>query len=82
LENQNIIIKYLVFFLQILIFIVNKQIMGAIKLSPTKVRNIRNLYRSGGWTHLLLSVKYGVSRGHITKVINKMRWNDSNYPTL
>jgi hypothetical protein len=56
--------------------------MGAIKLSPTKVRNIRNLYRAGGWTHLLLSVKYGVSRGHITKVINKMRWNDSNYPTL
>ena len=56
--------------------------MATIKLTITKVRNIRNLYRSGGWTHLKLSIKYKVSRGHITKVINDKRWTTKNYPEL
>ena len=56
--------------------------MAAIKLSVEKVRNIRNLYKTGNWTHLSLSKRYKVSRGHITKVINKMRWEEKNYPQL
>lgn len=56
--------------------------MGKIKLTIPKVRNIRKLYKTGNWTHLMLSKRYGVSRGHITKVINKMRWDEKNYPEL
>ena len=56
--------------------------MGKIKLSVPKVRNIRKLYKTGNWTHLMLSKRYKVSRGHITKVINKMRWDDKHYPEL
>jgi hypothetical protein len=56
--------------------------MSKIKLSVEKVRNIRKLYRTGNWTHLMLSKRYFVSRGHITKVINKMRWDEKNYPQL
>lgn len=56
--------------------------MGAIKLSVEKVRNIRKLYKTGNWTHLMLSKRYHCSRGHITKVINKMRWDEKNYPQL
>ena len=56
--------------------------MAAIKLSVEKVRNIRNLYRTGNWTHLSLSKRYKVTRGHITKIINKMRWEEKNYPKL
>jgi Mor family transcriptional regulator len=56
--------------------------MSKIKLSVEKVRNIRKLYATGNWTHLMISKKYKVSRGHITKVINKMRWDEKNYPEL
>jgi hypothetical protein len=56
--------------------------MGAIKLSVEKVRNIRKLLKTGNWTHLSLSKRYKVSRGHITKIANKMRWNEKNYPQL
>jgi hypothetical protein len=56
--------------------------MGAIKLSVEKVRNIRKLYATGNWTHKMLSVRYKCSRGHITKVINQMRWDEKNYPQL
>ena len=56
--------------------------MATIKLSVEKVRNIRKLYSTGNWTHLRLSKRYKVSRGHITKVINKMRWDEKNYPQL
>jgi Mor family transcriptional regulator len=56
--------------------------MSKIKLTPAKVNNIRNLYRSGNWTHEELSKRYNCSRGHITKVINNKRWNENDYPTL
>jgi NifB/MoaA-like Fe-S oxidoreductase len=56
--------------------------MSKIKLSVEKVRNIRRLYKTGFWTHLMISKRYKVSRGHITKVINKMRWDEKNYPQL
>ena len=56
--------------------------MGAIKLSVEKVRNIRKLLATGNYTHLQLSKKYKVSRGHITKIANKMRWDEKNYPQL
>jgi len=56
--------------------------MGAIKLSVEKVRNIRKLLKTGNHTHLSLSKRYKVSRGHITKIANKMRWDEKNYPQL
>jgi hypothetical protein len=56
--------------------------MGAIKLSVEKVRNIRKLLKTGNYTHLSLSKRYKVSRGHITKIANKMRWDEKNYPQL
>lgn len=56
--------------------------MGAIKLSVEKVRNIRKLLATGNHTHLSLSIRYKVSRGHITKIANQMRWDEKNYPQL
>jgi hypothetical protein len=56
--------------------------MGAIKLSVEKVRNIRKLLATGNYTHLSLSIRYKVSRGHITKIANQMRWDERNYPQL
>jgi hypothetical protein len=56
--------------------------MATIKLSVQKVRNIRKLYATGNWTHKGLSIRYKCSRGHITKVINKMRWKETDYPQL
>ena len=56
--------------------------MGQIKLSIEKVRNIRKLYKTGNWTHEMLSKRYKCSRGHVTKVINQMRWDESKYPQL
>jgi hypothetical protein len=56
--------------------------MATIKLSVEKVRNIRKLLATGNYTHLSLSKKYKVSRGHITKIANQMRWDEKNYPQL
>ena len=56
--------------------------MGAIKLSVEKVRNIRKLLATGNYTHLSISIKYKVSRGHITKTANQMRWDEKKYPQL
>ena len=56
--------------------------MGAIKLSVEKVRNIRKLLATGNYTHLSISIKYKVSRGHITKIANQMRWDEKIYPEL
>lgn len=56
--------------------------MATIKLGVEKVRNIRKLLATGNFTHLQISKKYGVSRGHITKIHNKMRWKPEQYPTL
>jgi len=53
--------------------------MSIIKLSKVKAVHIRELYEKGGWTHLSLSKKYKVSRGHITKIINQYRWAEKNY---
>jgi hypothetical protein len=56
--------------------------MATIKLSVEKVRNIRKLLSTGNYTHLSLSKRYKVSRGHITKIANQMRWDEKNYPQL
>jgi Mor family transcriptional regulator len=56
--------------------------MSTIKLSIEKVRNIRKLYSTGNWTHEMLSKRYKCSRGHVTKIINQMRWDESKYPQL
>jgi hypothetical protein len=56
--------------------------MATIKLSVEKVRNIRKLLATGNYTHKTISIKYRVSRGHITKIANQMRWDEKNYPQL
>jgi len=56
--------------------------MGTIKLSVEKVRNIRKLLATGNYTHLSLSIRYKVSRGHITKIANQMRWDEKKYPQI
>ena len=56
--------------------------MATIKLSVEKVRNIRKLLATGNYTHLSLSKRYKVSRGHITKIANQMRWDEKNYTQL
>jgi len=56
--------------------------MAAIKLSVEKVRNIWKLLATGNFTDLQISKRYNVSRGHITKIKNKMRWKPEHYPTI
>ena len=56
--------------------------MKYIKLSVEKVRNIRKLLATGKNTHLSLSKIFFVSRGHITKIANQMRWDEKIYPEL
>jgi hypothetical protein len=56
--------------------------MATIKLSVEKVRNIRKLLATGNYTHLSLSIRYKVSRGHITKIANQMRWDEKKYPQI
>jgi len=56
--------------------------MATIKMTVTKVRNIRNLYRTGNWTHEQLAKRYDCTRGHITKIINNKRWDETKYPEI
>jgi hypothetical protein len=56
--------------------------MATIKLSVEKVRNIRKLLATGNYTDLEISKRYKVSRGHICKVKNKMRWKPEHYPNI
>jgi len=56
--------------------------MATIKLGVEKVRNIRRLLQTGNYTHLQISKRYNVSRGHITKIKNKMRWKPEHYPSI
>jgi Trp operon repressor len=42
--------------------------MPQIKLSFTQVRNIKKLLLQGSLTHAQIAKRYGVSRGHITKI--------------
>ena len=56
--------------------------MATIKMTITKVRNIRNLYRSGNYTHEQLAKRYNLSRAHVTKIINNKRWDGTKYPEI
>jgi hypothetical protein len=47
---------------------------GNVKLNPDQVREIRELYRNGGISHLTISKKYGVSPNTIRRAINKTDW--------
>lgn len=44
---------------------------GKRKLTPKDYVEIRRLYRSGGWTHETLAVKYNVTATHIGYVIHR-----------
>jgi predicted transcriptional regulator len=53
--------------------------MPQIKLSFPQVRNIKKLLLEGQLTHAQIAKKYGVSRGHITKIGIGMKDPDKNY---
>jgi hypothetical protein len=46
-----------------------------VKLTPIKVKEIRELYSSGNYTQKSLGLKYGVIRQHISDIINFKKWN-------
>ena len=52
--------------------------MPQIKLSFPQVRNIKKLLLEGQLTHAQIAKKYGVSRGHITKIGIGMKDPDKN----
>ena len=45
-----------------------------VKLDKYDVMRIRDRFETGLYTHTELAKEYGVSRGHITKIINHKRW--------
>jgi hypothetical protein len=49
--------------------------MARIKLSGEDIKRIRTLCYNTNLTDKEISVMYGVSRGHITKIKNNKRWN-------
>lgn len=53
--------------------------MPKIKLSFAQVRKIKALLQQGGLTHEQIAKKYGVSRGHITKIGIGMNNPDKPY---
>lgn len=53
--------------------------MPKIKLSFTQVRNIKKLLLQGSMTHAQIAKRYGVSRGHITKIGIGMKDPDKDY---
>jgi hypothetical protein len=46
------------------------------KLSRSLIEKIKTEYKPGIITHKELSVKYGVSKSHITAIINGKKWNN------
>jgi DNA invertase Pin-like site-specific DNA recombinase len=49
-----------------------------VKLDKNEVKAIRELLEQNSHTHKEIADMFGVSRGHITKIKNKRRWN-TNY---
>lgn len=45
-----------------------------VKLNQYDIIKIRDKASSNSYTHEELAKQYGVSRGHITKIINHKRW--------
>jgi len=46
----------------------------AAKLNIEKVKQIRQLYKTGNFTHKKLSDLFGTTRPNITKILNNYRW--------
>lgn len=53
--------------------------MPQIKLTFTQVRHIKKLLLEGQLTHAQIAKKYGVSRGHITKIGIGMKDPNKDY---
>ena len=45
------------------------------KLTAADVEQIR-LLRQQGWYHKTIAAKFGVSQSHITRILNRQKWND------
>lgn len=45
-----------------------------VRLTPADVLLIRRL-RGNGWTQMQLSVRFGVSQGHISKICRGFKWS-------
>jgi DNA-binding transcriptional regulator LsrR (DeoR family) len=44
------------------------------KLTAEDVAEIRRLYSTQGWLQASLAREYGVSQGHISKVVRGLQW--------
>jgi len=49
--------------------------MGQVKLDQTDVELIKDLIENTDLYHREIAEMFGVTRGHITKIKNKKRWN-------
>lgn len=50
------------------------ELNGGAKLSIDEVRQIKQLYETGDFTHDALALKFGVSRGAISSIMSGRRW--------
>jgi NAD-dependent SIR2 family protein deacetylase len=50
------------------------ELNGRAKLSLLDVEEIRSKYASGGYSHRDLAYIYGISRGHIARILSGKRW--------
>jgi DNA invertase Pin-like site-specific DNA recombinase len=46
-----------------------------VKLDKNEVKAIREILEQNRYTHQEIANMFGVTRGHITKIKNKKRWN-------
>lgn len=46
------------------------------KLTSQNVADMRRMYFHEGWSQALLAVEFGISQGHVSKVIRKLQWKD------
>jgi hypothetical protein len=49
---------------------------GMAKLSEAEVREIRELYASGQWSHRRLAGRFAVSRNHIGQIVRRRVWKE------
>ncbi|HKZ21188.1 MAG TPA: helix-turn-helix domain-containing protein [Acidimicrobiia bacterium] len=47
-----------------------------LKLNAKQVAEMRQLYLHCGWTQNQLADHFGVSQGHISKVVRELQWKD------
>jgi hypothetical protein len=56
--------------------------IGASKLNSEDIEQIRNLFSNTNMSDIEISKKFGVSRVHINRIRNGIRWNTENHSFL